>query len=76
MHRHFNSRYLFTMDDKANTRLTSGRTYHDSIKAEFGLQAIGLPHISTVHCAKKAVRLKVIVFKSDRIDIYFSLWRR
>ncbi len=37
MHRHFNSRYLFTMDDKANTRLTSGRTYHDSIKAEFGL---------------------------------------
>lgn len=37
MHRHFNSRYLFTMDDKANTRLTSGRTYHDAIKAEFGL---------------------------------------
>lgn len=37
MHRHFNSRYLFTMDDKSNTRLTSGRTYHDAIKAEFGL---------------------------------------
>jgi len=37
MHRHFNSRYLFIMDDKAATRLTSGRTYHDSIKTEFGL---------------------------------------
>jgi two-component system LytT family response regulator len=37
MHRHFNSRYLFIMDDSANTRLTSGRTYHDVIKAEFGL---------------------------------------
>ena len=37
MHRHFNSRYLFTMDDKAGTRLSSGRTYHDAIKAEFGL---------------------------------------
>lgn len=37
MHRHFNGRYLFIMDDKAGTHLTSGRTYHDSIKAEFGL---------------------------------------
>jgi len=37
MHRHFNSRYLFTMDDKASSRLTSGRTYHDAIRAEFGL---------------------------------------
>src|SRR5258705_6285535 len=37
MHRHFNSRYLFIMDDKAGTRLTSGRTYHDAIRAEFGL---------------------------------------
>ncbi len=37
MHRHFNSRYLFVMDDKAGTRLTSGRTYHDAIKEEFGL---------------------------------------
>jgi two-component system, LytTR family, response regulator len=37
MHRHFNSRYLFIMDDKAGTRLTSGRTYHDDIRAEFGL---------------------------------------
>lgn len=37
MHRHFNSRYLFIMDDKAASRLTSGRTYHDSIKTEFGL---------------------------------------
>ena len=37
MHRHFNSRYLFIMDDKAANRLTSGRTYHDAIRAEFGL---------------------------------------
>jgi two-component system, LytTR family, response regulator len=37
MHRHFNSRYLFIMDDKAGTRLTSGRTFHDSIREEFGL---------------------------------------
>ncbi len=37
MHRHFNGRYLFIMEDKAGSRLTSGRTYHDSIKSEFGL---------------------------------------
>ncbi len=37
MHRHFNSRYLFVMDDKTGNRLTSGRTYHDAIRAEFGL---------------------------------------
>lgn len=37
MHRHFNSRYFFIMDDKPASRLTSGRTYHDAIKQEFGL---------------------------------------
>ncbi len=37
MHRHFNSRYLFIMDDRIGTRLTSGRTYHDAIREEFGL---------------------------------------
>ncbi len=37
MHRHFNGRYLFLMDDKSGTKLTSGRTYHDEIKAEFGI---------------------------------------
>ena len=37
MHRHFHGRYLFILDDKASTRLTSGRTYHEAIKAEFGL---------------------------------------
>lgn len=37
MHRHFNGRYLFVLDDKEGTRLTSGRTYHDPIRAEFGL---------------------------------------
>lgn len=37
MHRHFNGRYLFILDDKAGTRLTSGRTYNEAIRAEFGL---------------------------------------
>jgi two-component system LytT family response regulator len=37
MHRHYNGRYLFIMDDKSSTRLTSGRTYHDGIRTEFGL---------------------------------------
>ena len=37
MHRHFNGRYLFVMDDKNGSRLTSGRTYHDSIKRDFDL---------------------------------------
>ncbi len=37
MHKHFNSRYLFIIDDKTRTRLTSGRTYHDAIRTEFGL---------------------------------------
>ncbi len=37
MHKHFNGRFLFTMDDKNSTRISSGRTYHDAIKEEFGL---------------------------------------
>jgi two-component system, LytTR family, response regulator len=37
MHRHFNGRYLFIIDDKPGTRLTSGRTYYDAIREEFGL---------------------------------------
>jgi two-component system, LytTR family, response regulator len=37
MHRHFNGRYLFIMDDQPSSRLTSGRTYHDGIKTEFGI---------------------------------------
>ena len=37
MHRHFSGRYLFIMDDKAATRLTSGRTYQDIFRTEFGL---------------------------------------
>ncbi|HET9432317.1 MAG TPA: LytTR family DNA-binding domain-containing protein [Chitinophagaceae bacterium] len=37
MHRHFNGRYLFIMEDKPASRLTSGRTYHDDIKFHFGL---------------------------------------
>lgn len=37
MHRHFNGRYLFIMDDKTSSRLTSGRTYQDAIRTEFNL---------------------------------------
>lgn len=37
MHKHFSGRYLFVMDDKVSTNLTSGRTYNENIKAEFGL---------------------------------------
>jgi len=37
MHRHFSGRYLFVMDDKALTRITSGRTYQDVFRSEFGL---------------------------------------
>lgn len=37
MHRHFSGRYLFIMDDKAATHLTSGRTYADIFRTEFGL---------------------------------------
>lgn len=37
MHRHFSGRYLFIMDDKAATRITSGRTYSDIFRTEFGL---------------------------------------
>jgi two-component system, LytTR family, response regulator len=37
MHRHFNGRYLFVMEDKELTRLTSGRTYYETIRADFGL---------------------------------------
>ncbi len=37
MHRHLNGRFLFVMDDKPLTRLTSGRTYYDEIKDKFDL---------------------------------------
>jgi two-component system LytT family response regulator len=37
MHKHFNGRYLFTMNDRNATQITSGRTYHEAIKAEFNL---------------------------------------
>ncbi|HMG67565.1 MAG TPA: LytTR family DNA-binding domain-containing protein [Chitinophagaceae bacterium] len=37
MHRHFSGRYLFIMDDKAATRITSGRTYQEIFRSEFGL---------------------------------------
>lgn len=37
MHKHFNGRFLFTMEDKNSTKISSGRTYQEAIKAEFGL---------------------------------------
>ncbi|RYY62127.1 MAG: response regulator transcription factor [Chitinophagaceae bacterium] len=37
MYRHLNGRFLFSMNDKTNNRLTSGRTYADAIKARFSL---------------------------------------
>lgn len=37
MHKHFNGRYLFVMNDKNLTQITSGRTYHEAIKEEFNL---------------------------------------
>ncbi|MBM3416517.1 MAG: response regulator transcription factor [Bacteroidetes bacterium] len=37
MHKHFNGRYLFIMEDKNLTKITSGRTYQEGIKAEFNL---------------------------------------
>lgn len=37
MHKHFNGRYLFVMNDKSLTQITSGRTYSDAIKEEFNL---------------------------------------
>src|SRR5437763_1437581 len=37
MHKHFSGRYLFIMDDKSATRLTSGRTYQDIFRAESAL---------------------------------------
>jgi two-component system LytT family response regulator len=37
MHKHFNGRFLFIMDDTRETRLTSGRTFYDNIRSDFGL---------------------------------------
>jgi two-component system LytT family response regulator len=37
MHKHFSGRYLFVMEDKDGTHLTSGRTYQDLFRTEFGL---------------------------------------
>ncbi|HUM97305.1 MAG TPA: LytTR family DNA-binding domain-containing protein [Chitinophagaceae bacterium] len=38
MHKHFNGRFLFVMNDKNATQITSGRTYNESIKEEFGFK--------------------------------------
>jgi two-component system LytT family response regulator len=37
MHKHFNGRFIFILNDKPHTRLSSGLTYYDSIRSEFGL---------------------------------------
>ncbi|MFN8289518.1 MAG: response regulator [Chitinophagaceae bacterium] len=36
MHKHFNGRFLFVLDDRDNTRVSSGRTYNELIRKEFG----------------------------------------
>ncbi len=38
IHKHFNSRYVIIMNDKANTRITTGLTYYDSIRQGFDLR--------------------------------------
>lgn len=37
IHKHFNGRFVLTMDDKAQTRITTGLTFYESIKEELGL---------------------------------------
>ncbi len=37
IHKHFNSRYVIIMNDKANTRITTGLTYYDFIRQHLGL---------------------------------------
>ena len=37
MYRHLNGRYIFSLNDKAGSRLTSGRTYAEAIRAQFNL---------------------------------------
>jgi two-component system LytT family response regulator len=36
VHKHFNSRFIFILNDKGNTRITSGLTFHDFIKSNLG----------------------------------------
>jgi two-component system LytT family response regulator len=36
LHKHFNGRFIFIMNDKAFSRIQSGNTYYDFIKTEFG----------------------------------------
>ncbi len=37
IHKHFNGRFVLTLDDKAQTRITTGLTFYESIKEELGL---------------------------------------
>lgn len=37
VHKHFNGRFIFTMDDKNHNRVTTGLTYYEVIKNELGL---------------------------------------
>jgi two-component system LytT family response regulator len=36
VHKHFNSRFIFILNDKSNTRITSGLTFYDYIKNNLG----------------------------------------
>ena len=37
IHKHFNGRFIIIMDDKAQTRITTGFTFYETIKEAFGL---------------------------------------
>jgi two-component system, LytTR family, response regulator len=37
IHKHFNGRYIITLDDKAHTQVTTGLTYYDNIRKELSL---------------------------------------
>jgi len=38
IYKHFNSRYVIIMNDKANTRITTGLTYYDFIRQDLDLK--------------------------------------
>ncbi|MGZ5190075.1 MAG: LytR/AlgR family response regulator transcription factor, partial [Flavisolibacter sp.] len=37
IHKHFNGRFIIIMDDKSQTRITTGLTFYESIREAFGL---------------------------------------
>ena len=37
MHKYFNKRFVITMNDKSLTKIRTGLTFYDDVKAAFGL---------------------------------------